>query len=300
VAEEPDVTRRRPAPTRERIRRRRAVALGVVVLGLVAVIAAVAAVPHVHRHHAAPPPPPPPKTYRVVFPEGFTRAQMAERVDAVAAIARRERHGRRVKLTARTYLAASRSARVSCFTPKRATNLEGFLFPSTYDFLATSTSGQLVQDQLQAFCDAWQQVDLRYARSKNLTPYDVLKIASMIQGEAVVASERPLIAAVIYNRLHLHMPLAIDAALRYALHIPGTKSILESQLQNPTPYNLRLHTGLPPTPIDNPGLPSMTAAAHPAHVDYLYFVAKPDKRHHFFTASASAFQHYLCAHGYGC
>jgi UPF0755 protein len=96
------------------------------------------------------------------------------------------------------------------------------------------------------------------------------------------------------------MPLGIDAALRYALHIPGTKSILESQLQNPTDYNLRLHVGLPPTPIDNPGEASIEAAAHPAQVDYLYFVAKPDKRHHFFTASASAFQAYLCAHGYGC
>ena len=87
----------------------------------------------------------------------------------------------------------------------------------------------------------------------------------------------PTIAAVIYNRLHLRMPLGIDAALRYALHIPRTESILESQLHNPTPYNLRLHTGLPPTPIDNPGLASIQAAAHPAKVDYLYFVAKPDK-----------------------
>ena len=275
-------------------------ALGVVVLVLVAVVAAVAAVPHIHRHHTLPPPPPPPRNYRIVFPEGFTRAQMAQRVGAVAEIARRERRGRRVKLTATAYLAASRRARVPCFTPKLATNLEGFLFPSTYDFLATSTSRQLVQEQLHAFCEAWNQLDLRYARSKNLTPYDILRIASMIQGEAVVASERPLIAAVIYNRLHLRMPLGIDAALRYALRIPGTRSILESQLRNPTPYNLRLHTGLPPTPIGNPGLASLVAAAHPAHVDYLYFVAKPDKRHHFFTASASAFQHYLCAHGYGC
>jgi UPF0755 protein len=178
--------------------------------------------------------------------------------------------------------------------------VEGFLFPATYDFLRGTTSKQLVQQQVIAFCRNWKQVNMAYARSKNLTPYDVLTIASLIQGEAVVESERPLIAAVIYNRLHLRMSLGIDAALRYALHIPGTESIRESQLQNPTPYNLRLHAGLPPTPIDNPGLASMQAAAHPAKVDYLYFVAKPDKRHHFFTASASAFQQYECAHGYGC
>ena len=153
---------------------------------------------------------------------------------------------------------------------------------------------------MKAFCTNWKSVNMSYARSKNLTPYDVLTIASLIQGEAVVESERATIAAVIYNRLHLRMPLGIDAALRYALNIPGTESIHESQLQNPTPYNLRLHAGLPPTPINNPGLASIQAAAHPAKVDYLYFVAKPDKRHHFFTASATAFQQYLCAHGYGC
>ena len=253
-----------------------------------------------HRHHAAPPPPPPPHEYRVVFPEGFTRGQMSDRVAAVAKIATRERHGRAVKLKSSAYSSASKHVVVPCFSPRRWGISEGFLFPSTYDFTWKTTSQQLVATQLDAFCTVWRDVDMRYARSKNLTDYDVLKIASLIQGEAVVNSDRPKIAAVIYNRLHLRMPLAIDAALRYALHIPGTQSIHESQLQNPTEYNLRLHAGLPPTPIDNPGAASIQAAAHPAHVDYLYFVAKPDKRHHFFTASASQFQAYLCQHGYGC
>jgi uncharacterized YceG family protein len=195
---------------------------------------------------------------------------------------------------------ATKSLVIPCFAPHKQTNVEGFLFPATYDFFAKTTSKQLVAEQVKAFCANWKSVNMSYARSKNLTPYDVLTIASLIQGEAVVESERATIAAVIYNRLHLRMPLGIDAALRYALNIPGTESIHESQLQNPTPYNLRLHAGLPPTPINNPGLASIRAAAHPAKVDYLYFVAKPDKRHHFFTASASAFQQYLCAHGYGC
>jgi len=253
-----------------------------------------------HRHHAAPPPPPPPHAYRVIFPEGFTRGQMIDRVAAVAQIATKERHGRPVRLKSSAYAAASKRATIPCFTPKHRTNLEGFLFPSTYDFIFKTTGAQLVATQLDAFCNVWDGIDLRYARSKNLTDYDVLKIASLIQGEAVVDSDRPKIAAVIYNRLRLGMPLGIDAALRYALHIPGTQSIHESQLQNPTKFNLRLHAGLPPTPIDNPGEASLRAAAHPAHVDYLYFVAKPDKRHHFFTASASEFQAYLCQHGYGC
>ncbi len=289
-------------PTPGQVRRRRLVALTVIVLAIVAIVAAVAvALPHTHS--AAPPstvtPPPPPKPFRVIFPEGFTRAQMGERVQAVAKIAEHKR-GKKVLLARRTYLQATRQLTVPCFAPHTRAQVEGFLFPATYDFLWKTTSKQLVQSQVDAFCRNWKSVNQAYARSKNLTPYDVLKIASLVQGEAVVESERPLIAAVIYNRLHLGMSLGIDAALRYALHIPGTKSILESQLQNPTPYNLRLHTGLPPTPIDNPGLASIQAAAHPAHVDYLYFVAKPDKRHHFFTASASAFQQYECAHGYGC
>jgi UPF0755 protein len=95
------------------------------------------------------------------------------------------------------------------------------------------------------------------------------------------------------------MPLGIDATLRYGLNIPPTESIHESQLQSSSPYNTRNRLGLPPTPIANPGLASLQAAAHPAHVNYLYFVRKPDKKHHFFTASFKAFQDYANAHGYG-
>ena len=102
----------------------------------------------------------------------------------------------------------------------------------------------------------------------------------------------------IYNRLHAGMTLGIDATLRYGLNIPPTESIRQSQLESNSPYNTRKHAGLPPTPIANPGLASMQAAAHPAKVNYLYFVRKPDKKHHFFTASYKAFQNYANAHGY--
>ena len=292
----------RPRVTSAQVRRRRVTALLVVGLAVAAaVVAVVVALPHDDKA-AAPTTtalPPPPKPFRIVFPEGFTRSTMADRVAAVAKIAERKK-GKPVALARVAYVRATKSLVIPCFAPHNQTKVEGFLFPATYDFLAKTTSKQLVTQQVKAFCQNWKSVNMSYARSKNLTGYDVLTIASLIQGEAVVDSERATIAAVIYNRLHLQMPLGIDAALRYALDIPGTESIRESQLQNPTPYNLRLHTGLPPTPINNPGLASIRAAAHPAKVDYLYFVAKPDKRHHFFTASATAFQQYLCAHGYGC
>jgi uncharacterized YceG family protein len=239
-----------------------------------------------------------PKPFHIVFPEGFTRRQMAQRVTAVARIARRERHAR-PRLASRTYLAATSRTRLPpCFTGKTH-GMEGFLFPATYEFFAQTTSKQLVDDQLQAFCDNWKQVDLRYARSRNLTPYDVLIIASMVEKETLSPDERQLVSAVIYNRLHARMPLGIDATLRYGFNIPPTESIRQSQLDTISPYNTRKVPGLTPTPIANPGLASMQAAAHPAKVNYLYFVRKPDKKHHFFTASFAAFQAYEAAHGYG-
>jgi UPF0755 protein len=239
---------------------------------------------------------PPPKPFKIVFPEGFTRAQMAERVQAVAKIAFHERHVH-PKISARAYLIASGPERIRGFGRKKLP-LEGFLFPALYDFLKNTSSKQLVRAQLQAFQREWKTVDLSFARAKNLTPYDVLKIASMVEGEAVVPSERKLIAAVIYNRLHAHMPLGIDATIRYGLHVPGTKPLLQSDLDSNNPYNTRKFLGLPPTPISNPGLASIDAAAHPAHVDYLYFVRKPDKRHHYFTSNYGDFLNHEHLYGY--
>ena len=239
-----------------------------------------------------------PKPFRVVFPEGFARTDMAHRVQVVAGIAHRER-GVKPRLSAKTYLRASGPRRIAGFGRKRRP-LEGFLFPATYDFLANTTSAQLVRAQLQAFQRNWRSVNLSYARSKNLTPYDVLIIASLVEKEALAPDERPKIARVIYNRLHAHMNLGIDATTRYGLHVPGTKSLTQSELNSDNPYNTRNPNivGLPPTPIANPGLASIQAAAHPAAGDWLYFVRKPDLVHHFFTDNYQAFLNYEAAHGY--
>jgi UPF0755 protein len=238
----------------------------------------------------------PPKPFRIVFPEGFTRAAMAARVASVAEIAKRER-GRTPRLDEKAYLAASAGER---YIPGFGSHpLEGFLFPATYQFTARTISAQLVAAQLRAFRRNWRTINLAYARSKNLTPYDVLTIASMVEKEAVAPDERPKIARVIYNRLHARMPLGIDATVRYGFHVPGTQSLLESQLNDASnPYNTRKRVGLPPTPIASPGLASIQAAAHPVAGDWLYFVRKPDKVHHFFTDSERAFINYKLAHGY--
>jgi UPF0755 protein len=265
-------------------------------VGLLAWIASVA-VGKIGGNSPNPAPPSAPKVLRIVFPEGFTRAQMAGRITAVDAIARTKRHVD-PRLSASAYLRASAHAKLpgQFAGDGKSRALEGFLFPATYDFTAITTSRQLVADQLTAFRRNWKKVDLRYARSKNLTPYDVLIIASMVEEEVIAPRERPLVAAVIYNRLHNQMPLQIDATTRYGLHIPYGRPITESELNSSNPYNTRNKLGLPPTPITNPGLASIQAAAHPAKVDYLYFVRKPDKIHHFFTSSLKAFNAYVAAH----
>ncbi|HWF75363.1 MAG TPA: endolytic transglycosylase MltG, partial [Solirubrobacteraceae bacterium] len=158
--------------------------------------------------------------------------------------------------------------------PRKLDNLEGFLFPSTYQLRTPISIPALVNDQVSTFRHQFATVNMSYAKSKNLTPYDVLIIASMVEAEAGTAHDRPLIASVIYNRLRDGMTLGIDATIRYAVN-NYSSPLTASQLSSPSAYNTRTHTGLPPTPIDNPGLSSIDAAAHPARTSYLYFVAKP-------------------------
>jgi uncharacterized YceG family protein len=294
-------TRHRTRPSRRRILVRRAVAL-VALLALVAVVASAAMAVLGGGEEAAPPPPAPvaPKPLKIIFPEGFTRTQMAERIGEVNKIAQQKRNVS-PRLSPSRYLALTdSSARVPrpFLTEGRPPNLEGFLFPATYAFTKRTTTRHLVNAQLAAFRKNWAKVNMRYARSRNLTPYDVLIIASMVEEEVVAPEERRLVAAVIYNRLKAGMTLGIDATLRYGLGIPPTESIRQSQLDSDNPYNTRKLAGLPPTPISNPGLASMQAAARPARTNYLFFVRKPDKVHHFFTASEREFENYKNAHGY--
>lgn len=236
-----------------------------------------------------------PPVLKIIFPEGFTREQMAARVGEVNRIAEESR-GITPLLSPGEYLAETKRSGLPAefgAEGKRPRSLEGFLFPATYEFTARTTSSDLVDLQLAAFDEAWRKVDLTYATDRNLTPYDVLVIASMIEGEVSVPKERRLVAAVIYNRLRQGMPLGIDATLRYGLGIPPDESISQSDLESKNPYNTRIHKGLPPTPINNPGLAAMKAAARPAKVDYLYYVRKADCKTHFFTASFEEFEAFV-------
>jgi UPF0755 protein len=174
--------------------------------------------------------------------------------------------------------------------PRGTRTAEGFLFPATYTLVDGSPARDLVSKQLAAFRDNFAKVDMSYARSKNLTRYEVLIIASLVEREAQLARERPMIASVIYNRLRDGIPLGIDATIRYEIQ-NWSRPLRVSELEADTPYNTRLRRDLPPTPIGNPGLASLKAAAKPARSDYLFFVRKPgDSGEHAFSATNAEFE----------
>ena len=213
----------RPQTPRPVIMRRRVIALCVLLAALIGLGFAIAAVRDQGGGRTTPTVAVAPKPFRIVFPEGFTRLDMADRVKSVAQIAAHER-GRTPRLNDQAYLAATAGKRLVPGFGRRP--LEGFLFPATYQFTARTTSPQLATEQVKAFRKTWATINLAYARSKNLTPYDVLTIASMIEKEAVAPEERPKIARVIYNRLHHGMTLGIDASPGFAIGVGGNPSRL--------------------------------------------------------------------------
>jgi UPF0755 protein len=219
----------------------------------------------------------PPNVVMVTIPEGRSRREIAPLVKNLEG----------------NYLRATRRSPVldpSDYRARRARSLEGFLFPATYELKKGQPVSRLVERQLEAFKRNFDEVDLRYARSRNLTPYDVLIIASMVEREAQVARERRLVASVIYNRLRQGMPLGIDATIRYALN-QWNRPLRQSELATTSPYNTRVEPGLPPGPIGNPGLASIKAAARPAKSDYLFYVVKPGTcGEHSFSSTDAEFQ----------
>lgn len=154
--------------------------------------------------------------------------------------------------------------------PRNTPTLEGFLWPDTYNLHAPVRVGDLIHDQLKRFKQEFATVNLAYARSKNLTGYDVLKIASLIAEESMLPGDGPKVAAVIYNRLREGIDLGLDSTVSYATGNYGT--LTARDLASKSPWNTTNHPGLPPTPIDNPGMQDIQYAAHPAHTQALYFI----------------------------
>ncbi|HET9153726.1 MAG TPA: endolytic transglycosylase MltG [Solirubrobacterales bacterium] len=207
--------------------------------------------------------PPVKRTLTVTIPEGYSRPQAAQLVEEDGV------PGSYTKSTVK-----SKHLNPAQYGGKGAKDLEGFLFPDTFELKPNAPVTDLVQLQLQDFKKRIKGVDMKYAKSKNLTVYDVLIIASMIEREVAAASQRKLVASVIYNRLHEGMPLGIDSTIRFATG-NYAKPLTESELAIDSPYNTRTHAGLPPGPIDSPGLAAIEAAAHPAKTGYLFYVTTP-------------------------
>jgi UPF0755 protein len=208
--------------------------------------------------------PPVKRAVSVTIPEGYTRSQAAQLVEEDGI------PGSYTKATVR-----SKYLNPAQYGGKGAKDLEGFLFPDTFELKPSAPVADLVQLQLQDFKRRIKGVDMKYAKSKNLTIFDVLTIASMVEREAGVPSQRKLVASVIYNRLREGMPLGIDATIRFATG-NYTKPLTESELAIDSPYNSRTNAGLPPGPINSPGLEAIEAAAHPSKTGYLFYVTTPD------------------------
>jgi len=216
----------------------------------------------------------------VTIPEG-------KRLEEVAAIL--ERQG---VVSAAEFLAAAHGdyPQTSARDRPPGSTLEGYLFPDTYFFTRHANAQEVVQRLLATFEERLSP-ELRAAfQTQGLTLHEAVTLASIVEREAQVPDERPLIAAVFLNRLHTGMPLQADPTVQYALATDGTsvqrygwwkRELTTDDLKVDSPYNTYARGGLPPGPICNPGLAALRAVAYPAPVKYLYFVAKGDGTHAF-------------------
>ena len=210
----------------------------------------------------------------VQIPEGWTMFEIAEQLE-------------RQKLCSREdFLRVARDpARIVDLAP-HARSLEGFLFPSTYQFARQTTPEQIAEAMIQKFRTVWSGLDPDLAIATATTPSleSVVTMASLVERETPLESERPLVAGVFYNRLGRGLPLQCDPTVQYALALEGrpTQIVHHADLRVESPYNTYLRPGLPPGPIANPGEAALRAAMDPAKTDFMYFVAN-DAGGHFFS-----------------
>jgi UPF0755 protein len=207
-----------------------------------------------------------------VVPEGFRLTQIAERV---------QQH---LDIPAKRFLKEVRSGRhvLPPYLPARTESLEGFLFPKTYEFVEEGLTARLVVTRLlEQFRIEAEKLPFDRTEQLNVSSYELVIIASMIEEEARVDRDRRVIAGVIYNRLRIGMALGIDATLLYDDPTPDGE-LSSSDLEFDSPYNTRINAGLPPTPIASPGEESLLAALDPESTEFLYYVLCGKDGHHKF------------------
>jgi UPF0755 protein len=209
-------------------------------------------------------------TVSLLIPEGYTVRQIADAVGALP----------NMGLSAQRFLAAAQSGAVtSPYEPPGRHDLEGLLFPATYPVRQGETEVQILEQMVGAFDDRASSLGLQAAAAaRHETPYQLVTVASIVEREAKLVGDRGPVASTIYNRLSAGMTLGADSTQTYYLRLSDPQvNPTPNQLNQPSPYNTRLNKGLPPTPIANPGLPSLQAAASPPKTTYLYFVeVNPD------------------------
>ena len=212
--------------------------------------------------------------YELRVPEGSNMFDIAEAVAKLGFI------------KAEDFLTVARNPALIRDLAPDAPSLEGYLFPSTYRLVRTTTAQQVAREMTQQFRRAWKQVGGGSA-DVNRT----VTLASLVEKETGVPAERPDVASVYANRLRIGMKLDCDPTTIYAALLEGRYrgTIYRSDLESTHPYNTYRNRGLPPGPIANPGLASLKAALNPAETSYLFFVAKPDgSGGHVFTENLSA------------
>ncbi len=208
------------------------------------------------------------RLHRLSVPEGFNIHQIAENVEAAGFCDRQS------FIRAATDEEFVRSMNIS------ASTFEGFLFPDTYYFSKDVSSQQIISAMVARFHKVFLPEWKDRAKEIGFSVNETITLASIIEKETGVASERPVISSVFHNRLKRKMRLATDPTVIYGIkNFNG--NITKKDLQTHTPYNTYMIAGLPPGPIANPGSESIKAALYPADTKYLYFVAKRDKTHHF-------------------
>jgi len=223
-------------------------------------------------------------TKSLPIPEGFRLTQIAARVQGI------------FRIPAKQFMRAAGSGKYTLppYLPEGKKSPEGFLFPAIYDVVLKGVSADsIIREMLDRFDAEAKTLPWDRTKALGVSPYEAVIVASMIEKEAAIDRDRPLISAVIYNRLKAGMPLGIDATLLYDDPTPGDGTLTDSDLRSNSPYNTRKFTGLPPTPIASPGDKALEAALEPAHVDYLYYVLCPKdgKGRHRFSKSYDAFLH---------
>jgi UPF0755 protein len=208
------------------------------------------------------------RLHRLSIPEGYTITQIAEKVEAAGFCDRQA-----------FILAATDEIEVQKLGIDAKT-CEGFLFPDTYYFSGDVSPEQIISAMIEHFSRVFLPEWESQAREMGFSVFEIVTLASIIEKETGVASERPVIASVFHNRLKRNMRLASDPTVIYGIK-DFDGNITRKHLTTPTPYNTYLIKGLPPGPVASPGAASLHAALFPADTDYLYFVAKPDRTHYF-------------------